>query len=61
MMTPKAFGVGASWNCRPMQRRSKRPQVSIAKLHERITMLPCEASISIEQRVGSDELGLREA
>jgi len=30
-------------------------------LHERITMRPEDASLSIEQRVGSDEIGLREA
>src|SRR5437870_561849 len=45
----------------PNGAQPKRPQASIAKLPEQITMPPQDAWKSIEQRVASDEAGLREA
>jgi hypothetical protein len=52
LVRPRAV---AQWSTAPT------PQVSIAKLPEKNTMRLQDVSRSIEQRVGSDRSGLREA
>jgi hypothetical protein len=44
-----------------MEHSAKRRQASIAKLSDELMLRPQDATIFIEQRVGSDESGLREA
>jgi len=52
--------LGASQSCCLMERSVKRPRANIAKSSDEVMLRPQDATILIEQQVGSDECGLRD-